>query len=270
MFSSNTQMIPRTDLTDDRIAYLAPSVFASQPAEGVSDRYTFLPTSQILSRMRAEGWAPVEARQQAVRAEGRIGFQKHLLRFQRAELIAKAGEFTPELILTNSHDRSSAYVVAAGLWRFVCSNGLMVADSTVASIHIRHSGRETEEVLQASFTLFASIDKIAGMVERFKSRILTPGERQDFAQKALALRWETAPISTTKLLVPSRQHDNGQDLWTTFNVAQEHLMRGGQKDYSIRQENGRRLPRTRPVNGLDQGIKINTQLWDLAASYCQN
>lgn len=42
--------------------------------------------------------------------------------------------------------------------------------------------------------------------------------------------------------------------------AQEHLVGGGQKHYSIRQRNGRRLPRPRPVNGPDQGIKINTRL----------
>ena len=106
MNSSVRSLKTRVELSDDRIAYLAPSVFASQPVAGVSERYTFLPTSQILARMRSEGWAPVEARQQTVRVENRIGFQKHMLRFQRTELIAKAGEFTPELVLTNSHDRS--------------------------------------------------------------------------------------------------------------------------------------------------------------------
>ena len=112
MFSSlinrNTRTLARIELADAQIQVQAPSVFAGAPQAGVSARYTFMPTAQIVARMRAEGWAPVEAREQSVRAEGRFGFQKHLLRFQRRDQIAVKGEYTPEIALVNSHDRSSA------------------------------------------------------------------------------------------------------------------------------------------------------------------
>jgi hypothetical protein len=51
----------------------------------VSDRYSFLPTSSVLKGMRKNGWLPVRAEQQSVRIEARRGFQKHLIRFARAE-----------------------------------------------------------------------------------------------------------------------------------------------------------------------------------------
>jgi hypothetical protein len=63
----------------------APSVFASQPIEGVSERYSFLPTCSILNGMRQNGWVPVRAQEQSIRIEARRGFQKHVVRFARAE-----------------------------------------------------------------------------------------------------------------------------------------------------------------------------------------
>src|SRR3984957_20935512 len=63
----------------------APSVFASQPIEGVSERYSFLPTSSILNGMRENGWVPVRAQEQSIRIEARRGFQKHVVRFARLQ-----------------------------------------------------------------------------------------------------------------------------------------------------------------------------------------
>ncbi len=57
------KVVPGTvAISDDELRRFAPSVFASQPIEGVSERYRFLPTSSILSGMREIGWVPVRAR----------------------------------------------------------------------------------------------------------------------------------------------------------------------------------------------------------------
>jgi len=52
MFSSiinrNTRSLSRIELTDNQIQAEAPSVFAAAPQAGVSARYTFLPTAQIV------------------------------------------------------------------------------------------------------------------------------------------------------------------------------------------------------------------------------
>jgi len=95
----------------------------------VSDRYSFLSTSSILKGMRENGWAPVRAEQQSVRTEARRGFQKHLIRFARAEQLGswEKNQVRPEVVLLNSHDKSSAYQLHCGLFRLVSSNGLVVA-----------------------------------------------------------------------------------------------------------------------------------------------
>src|SRR6201997_4738216 len=85
-------------ISDDEMRRFAPSVSASQPIEGVSERYSFLPTSSILNGMRENGWVPVRALEQSIRTEARRGFQKHMVRFARVER-------TPNSRKRN-HDRS--------------------------------------------------------------------------------------------------------------------------------------------------------------------
>lgn len=268
-----TSFIKRTELADDQIRAVAPSVFAVAPQADVSRRYAFVPTSQIVSRLRTAGWSPVEASQQLVRLDERSGFQKHLLRFQRSDIQPVAGEYSPELVLVNSHDRSSAYQLQAGLFRFVCGNGMIVSDATFERVSIRHSGFTPDEVIESSFKLLEHIPAITARVDAFRRRQLTDAEITTFAEAALRLRFEDtnkAPINADRLLDSRRWEDHGDDLWRVFNRVQENLMRGGQRDFSRRREDGRRFPRIRAIAGLDQNIRLNRELWNLAERFSSN
>lgn len=268
MFNPQTPaFFSRREMDDDQIRAVAPSVFAAAPLPSVSERYAFVPTAHIVSRLRDSGWSPVMASEQSVRLDGRRGFQKHLLRFQRRDAQPVAGEYSPELVLINSHDRSSAYQLHAGLFRFVCGNGMIIADTTFERVSIRHSGFTPDEVTEASFKLLDGIPAITSRVEAFKQRQLTAHELQTFAGEALRLRFEdvnAAPINPAKLLESRRSEDKGDNLWHVFNRVQENLLRGGQLDYSRRREDGHRFPRTRAIAGLDQNIRLNRELWNLA------
>jgi hypothetical protein len=104
-------------------------------------------------------------------------------------------------------------------------------------------------------------------VDKFRTRILTNDESTAFARQALAMRFEEEgswPITPTKLLEPRRREDYGDDLWRTFNRVQENLLQGGQRERDRFLSNGRRIPRTRAVTGLDQNVRLNKQLWELA------
>ena len=46
-------------------AGVPPSIFATQPIDTVSNRYSFLPTSSILKGMRENGWFPFERNNKA-------------------------------------------------------------------------------------------------------------------------------------------------------------------------------------------------------------
>jgi hypothetical protein len=250
-------------LTDDDIRQRAPSVFAAQPIEGVSDRYSFVSTSSILGGMRDSGWVVTSAREQRVRKEYRRGFQMHLLRFSQVESVEERSPLRFEVRVTNSHDRSCAYRVEAGLLRLVCSNGLMAPDGTAGTIRIKHSHFDPARVVAASFEIAKHADALLSEVDGFKSFQLSDEEQVAFAAAARLLRWEDpakAILPVSDLLVARRAEDSGSDLWSVFNRLQEHLVRGGQLG---RTSTGHRT-RVRGIKGIETDAKLNKALWALA------
>ena len=264
MIHLRSNILPRTDaLSNEELRRRVPSVFAAAPIAGVSSRYTFLPTASILDGMRGNGWLPVEASEQRVKY-ARQGFQKHLLKFQRAEHIGTDLANRPEIVLLNSHDKSSAYQLHAGIFRFVCANGMILADATFEHISIKHYGFTPESVIEASFRILDSVPQLMGNVEAMQARELSSTERHALAVGAVALKWEDpdkAPIRPEKLLESRRYDDEKSDLYTTLNVVQENLLRGGQKDYGHRNSRTLRpFPRTRGVRAIDENVKLNKAL----------
>ena len=212
-------------LNNDELRNRAPSIFASEPAADVSERYSFLPTSSILEGMREHGWLPVRAEQQSVRTETRRGFQKHLIRFARVESLKTwaKNEVRPEIVLLNSHDKSSAYQLHCGLLRMVCLNGMVVADATFQHISIKHVWFTPESVINASFAILEAVPQIMDKVKLFQDRILTDTERLALATGAATHRRENlskAPVNPSMLLNPRRYGDGAKDLWTTLNTIQ--------------------------------------------------
>lgn len=217
-------------LTDSQIDSLAPSALAVRPCQGVSNRYSFLPTIEVVRGMREAGWEAVKAFQQNIRNPERNGFQKHVICFQRREHLATHSEYRAEIVLVNSHDRSSAYQLHAGIFRLVCGNGMIIADTTFEHIAIRHAGFQPRQVIDASFKVLDSIPQLTENVEQFRARSLTPTEQRAFAESAILLKYDdakTAPIGPDCLLRSRRCDDDGNDLWSTYNCVQENLVRGG-------------------------------------------
>ena len=144
---------------------------------------------------------------------------------------------------------------------------MIIADATFERVSIRHSGFTPDEVIDASFKLLEHVPAITSRVETFRQRQLNVPEMNVFAGAALRLRFEdvsVAPINPAKLLESRRYEDNGDNLWQVFNRVQENLIRGGQRDFSRCRHDGRRFPRTRAIAGLDQNIRLNRELWNLA------
>src|ERR1700736_5400545 len=173
----------------------------------------------------------------------------------------------PEVVLVNSHDKSSAYQLHCGLFRLVCTNGMVVSDGTFQRISIKHSGFNPESVIEASFKVLTAVPDIMNKVHLFQDRILTDAEQLALATGAAAYRWEDltkALVSPSMLLNPRRYGDGAKDLWTTLNCVQENIIRGGQRDRSRRRPDGSRMPKSRAIKGIDEDMKLNNALWEMA------
>lgn len=252
-------------LSDDVIAKYAPSVFAPEAHASRGERYAFIPTSQVLNALRSEGFQPYEVRQTRVRDEAKRDHTKHLIRLRHASKISQ-GDETPEIILVNSHDGSSSYQLMAGVFRMVCSNGLIAGDVS-ENIRIRHTGNVVGEVIEGSYRVLDSLNDVNNRIDLFKSTQLTTADQLAFAQAAQVLRWdEKAPLrDSSQLLSARRREDKKADAWTTFNVVQENLIRGGLYGRSA---SGRRSM-TRAVNGVNEDVRLNKALWILADNLVQ-
>jgi hypothetical protein len=266
-------------LSSDDLRRCAPSVFAEHARPGVSARYTFVSTAQVVALLGAEGWEPVRASEQRVRLEDRIGYQMHEIRFaRRSDLEAGAmelGNTRPEMILQNAHDGTRAYRIDAGLYRLVCRNGLTVADADFAHVSIRHMDVSAEAFAKAAQSVAENTPRALEAVAKWQAVQLPQITRVEFARRAAALRWDVSnpvmqALNPEKLLTPVRYGDAATDLWTTFNVVQEHLARGGDRYLSRSEGNGLRRNRTRPVAGLAEGQKLNKALWALASEFAGN
>ena len=96
---------------------------------------------------------------------------------------------------------------------------------------------------------------------------MTGAEQLALATGAAAYRWEEltkAPVSPSMLLNPRRYGDGAKDLWTTLNCVQENIIRGGQRDRSRRRPDGSRMPKSRAIKGIDEDMKLNKALWEMA------
>jgi hypothetical protein len=248
-------------LSDDQIRTVAPSIFAENPHESRSQRYSYIPTAAVLTELRKEGFQPFMVCQTRVRHEDRREFTKHMLRLRHASQIN--GAEANEIILLNSHDGSSSYQMLAGMFRFVCQNGLVCGD-TVADVRVPHKGNVTDHVIEGAFEVLHGFGQVQDSRDSMRAITLDEGEAEIFARSALTLKYDDSgkalPITENQILRPRRFDDNRPDLWSVFNRVQENLVKGG---LSGRAANGRQQS-TRPVQGIDQNVRLNRALWLLA------
>jgi hypothetical protein len=249
----------------EQIGKAAPSVMAGDKHGSRSDRYTYIPTIDVLRGLQREGFEPFEVRQGGSGDVEKRAFTKHMIRMRQRGSVMVGDSFR-EIILINSHDGTSSYQLMAGLFRLVCSNGLIIGEGDLRGVRIPHKGDIVSEVIEGAYTIVDETQQIDARVNDMRALALRPAEQEAFAEAAASLRWDdAAPVQPRQLLAPRRADDQGADMWRTFNRVQENLERGG-VSYVQRDQQGRRIARreTRPVQSIDGSVSLNRALWTLA------
>jgi hypothetical protein len=135
-----------------------------------------------------------------------------------------------EIILINSLDGASSHQMLAGVFRFICHNGMVVGD-VVEDIRIPHKGNIQGEVIEDAFRVLDEFVAVDEHAEAMKALPLEPREEIAFATAALALRFgergveqtdghRPAPVTAEQLNEPRRIEDIGHTLWATFQRVQ--------------------------------------------------
>ena len=256
-----------TILNLDTLKHTVPSIFTKDAAARTSNKYSHISTASVVLALIDKGFMPTMAIQSNCRNAQKQAYTKHMLRFRHSDTTPTSDGLSPEIILINSHDGQSSYKLIAGLYRLVCSNGL-VAGNDYEEISIRHQGDVVSEVIEGTYEVIESANRMLDASKKMSNIILSESEKIEFAYEAHALRFEKSKTGESfrpeRLLTPRRTADQKNDLFTVFNLVQEHIIKGGIRGYGYNAQGYPQRTRTRAIRGIDQGINLNRALWALA------
>ena len=258
-------------LTKEQIKNSAPLIFAEQPTNpDVSDKYLFVNTETIIDDLEKLGWLPVQAAQRKGRkSEGTI-FSKHMVAFQNPDIMitSKDGDDAyPRILLTNSHDGMQAFKFSVGIFRLVCSNGLVIADEQFSDFKIKHKGYSFEELRNVVRQAVEDLPNRVQVMNDMKNRILTQEEKNKLALDAMLIRAGVSALeydaeTIQDILEPKRQADKGDDLWRVFNVIQEKITQG---EFHAALK-GAKVRKVRKIKSFEKDMKVNKELFKLATA----
>ena len=242
---------------------------AAHAAQTTSEKYGFVSSRAICDCLADAGFQPRSIQIQRTNKDERRGFQKHIVRFRHAQLMPSVGDSFPEMLMINSHDGSSSLKLMLGVFRLVCSNG-MVSGDVHDQMRFIHRKANLDDIHDGALRLIGRAGELSDKVERMKERIMTPSVTADFAEKALLLRYDKPDAEAsyadqhdwdrklTRVTWARRYEDRGDNLWLMFNRIQENLTQG-RKHSGIRQ-----------ITSPSKDVEINTKLWNLSQDYLLN
>jgi|TARA_R110000751_G_scaffold120444_1_gene221184 hypothetical protein len=246
-----------------------PAALTQKQSSKLSHIYRFIPTTEVIDILGEQGWVPTQAVQTKSRKgfEDKTPYKKHMIRFRNKNndtMSKNIGDTHPEIVLTNSHDGTSSFKFHVGLFRLVCSNGLVVADKTFDQFRVMHKGFQKVEVLKAISMATEKIPQIIGSVQNMMSKELSKSQQYDFAKIAAEQRWgEDKMVDVNQMLQVRRTEDAGDDLWSVFNRVQENMLQGGILTVTPKENGKVRNSRSRAIRSIDQNLEVNKMLWTL-------
>ena len=267
----------QTYMDKEQLRELCPLAFAEAPTNpDVSGKYLFVNTETIVDDLDKLGWKPVQAAQRKSRGNGTI-FSKHMVAFQNPDIKIKGeggDDSFPRIIMTNSHDGMQAFKFSVGIFRLVCSNGLVVADEQFSEFKIKHKGYTFGELREVVNQAVEDLPNKVQVLNDMKNRTLTSEEKNKLALDAMLIRAGITPDSEKAkafnydeetiedILDPKREEDKGDDLWRVFNVIQEKITQG---DFHAALT-GAKVRKVRKIKSFEKDLKVNKELFKLATN----
>ena len=137
--------------------------------------------------MRATVSAP------AVRSPSKLGFQRHIVRFENPNFTEISGLSTdnrsrPQLVMMNSHDGTTAVRLFLGLVRIACLNGI-IAGTAFREFRAVHSGKSLEEKLSEGLEfMVGGMPELQTAIQSLQSRTFSKEAYEHFCQEMAKMR----------------------------------------------------------------------------------
>lgn len=244
-------------LTIDEAIDLVPAIAATQADPKCSDQYNFVSTKSLLEKAIQSGWLINNV------SGYRSPYAQHRVTMVHENYLDKIdgkADGYPRIELFNSHNRTKRLAFAIGYFRFVCSNGLLVASGPADMIKTRHRfvDSKIDNIFEHVNTACTRFPSIVETINKFEDRILNEEEQNKFAEfgiksrfmyrQAIPKRFNDMEKTTQLLLASRREQDSSSNLWHVFNRIQENIIKGVEGF-------------SRPVKSFGDSIRVNQLLW---------
>ena len=247
---------------------IAPSIFTMTPSKEVTDKYTHIPTEKVIDDMELLGWGVVDVKQVKARTEKTQGVQKHLVIFRNNDVVINGEDgdtVFPQILMTNSHDGKNCFQFTAGLFRMICENGLVIADTEFEDIKMRHMGYTFEDLQGLIKDMVEKLPLTVDSMNKMKAVELEEEQMFNLAKDLLDIRIKgtenTYPNEAIEeVLNVQRKKDEGNMLWEVFNRIQENIIEGN-FEYITK---GGKKRQARIIKNFKQDMDVNKKMFSKA------
>lgn len=249
-------------LTNSELYALAPSVFSDTPISTVSSQYNFVPTHELLDTFRNAGYFPILAGEAKSRDSKNQPYVKHIIQFRSIENIIRpsAKEEYADIVLKNSHNKTSSFTLDLSYFRLVCSNLLTIPSEQLMYHRIIHKGFQTSKVQRAIEEIVNYMPQVEATIEVWKQHQLSDIEALSLAKIAIDIRFDKSvhDVKPIELLKINRPEDSEPTAWNYYNRAQEAIINGGVK---IRNRLSNKITTSKIITSIDEKTRLNKELY---------
>ncbi len=238
-------------------------VMVTTTGYNVSDKYKVINTGDVVNQFERYGFELRSVEAAGTRDLAKVGHQKHLVRM-RSEYSMHGG-LTPEVVITNSYDGTRALNIHIGIFRMVCSNGIIAGTNLFPKLQILHSNAAWEEVLNEFIDGYDEKYHLQQeWVQKMEDRKMSLDEAYILAERSLQIRHSdkriiNEAVDPLELLIAKRKEDRGGSAWNRFNILQESLINGFYSKY----DNEGLIRKAKIMTNVDEIVRMNVDLSDL-------
>lgn len=269
------------DVKDKELRKAFPAIFNTRRSTSVSEDYQFYRSEEIIDLMQDAGLRLVEVGQENCRwsKKRQPHTQIHTMRFMSPDIALRdfgVGDSRPEVVVMNSHDGRRTFRAMAGVFRLVCSNGMIVSDQQFGSVVRRHFGEANAfaKVKEIVADMPRVVEQVSQRIADWSSLDLSKDAQIALARMMMRQKTPNGATRAPEWLQPEQvlEHrrqleapraDGVRDLWTTFNVLQESLTNA-----TVARIGGEGRARAiQPMNGVVDNTGYNQAIWAHADAF---
>jgi hypothetical protein len=215
----------------------------------IKQKEFYIPTLDVVTKLQDEGWQISGVAEQ--RSKNRK-ISNNYVQMLHPDFALKNNKGKDEaftsITISNSCNGSKPLQMSLGMFRQVCSNGLVRFDQHAETENIKHIAINARDLDRFIAPMNSKVNKLLAEVNEMKHRGLSAEEIRKLAHEAASLRYnDLEDINVNDLLTVNRIEDESNDLWTVFNRIQENL--------------------THDIRNMNEDIRLNQQLFSLANQY---